>query len=140
MLVVPVGFMFDTTLALSRMIFDGFFDKYTHLKIIGAHGGGALPYLIGRLDRCYEKIDPARETISAAPSTYMDRLFLDAVVYSQESLNLAIHSVGESNVFYGSDYPHNISDMPGCLARVNALSAGVRDKVRGRNAEKIFNL
>jgi aminocarboxymuconate-semialdehyde decarboxylase len=41
-------------------------------------------------------------------------------------------------VLYGSDYPHTIGDMAGCLSRVNALS--VKDKVRGKNAEKIFKL
>jgi aminocarboxymuconate-semialdehyde decarboxylase len=40
-----VGFMFDTTLAVERMIFDGFLDRYPNLKLIAAHGGGALPYL-----------------------------------------------------------------------------------------------
>ena len=70
----------------------------------------------------------------------MDRLYLDAVVYSQEALDLAVKVVGADNVMYGSDYPHNISDMPGCLARVNALPNGARDKVRGRNAERVFNL
>jgi aminocarboxymuconate-semialdehyde decarboxylase len=39
---------------------------------------------------------------------------------------------------YGSDYPHTIGDMPGCLARVNALPDAMRDKVRGRNAQRIF--
>ena len=39
---------------------------------------------------------------------------------------------------FGTDYPHTIGDMPGCLARVDALAGGVRDKVRGRNAQRIF--
>src|SRR6266851_6258145 len=38
-LVASVGFMFDTSLAVSRMIFDGFFDRYPNLKLIAAHGG-----------------------------------------------------------------------------------------------------
>jgi len=138
MLVVPVGFMFDTTLALSRMLYDGFFDRYRKLKIIGAHGGGALPFLISRLDRCYEKIETSRTTITVPPSTYMDRLYLDAVVYSPDALALAVKVVGENNVMYGSDYPHNISDMSGCLERVDALPGAQREKVRGRNAERIF--
>ncbi|MFM0201488.1 amidohydrolase family protein [Paraburkholderia fungorum] len=140
MLIVPIGFMFDTTLALGRMIYDGFFDRYTKLKIIGAHGGGALPFLISRFDRCHEKIDSARATISKRPSTYMGRLFLDSVVYSREALQMAINCVGEDNVLYGSDFPHNISDMGGILARVNELPGSVRHKVRGNNAERIFNL
>jgi predicted TIM-barrel fold metal-dependent hydrolase len=39
---------------------------------------------------------------------------------------------------YGSDYPHTIGDLPGCLRRVNGLSDAVRDKVRGRTAQRIF--
>ena len=45
--------MFDTTLAVSRMIFDGFFDRYPKLKLIASHGGGTLPYIAGRLDICH---------------------------------------------------------------------------------------
>jgi aminocarboxymuconate-semialdehyde decarboxylase len=41
---------------------------------------------------------------------------------------------------YGSDYPHNIGDMVGCLARVDNLGDGVRTAVRGQNALRIFNL
>jgi aminocarboxymuconate-semialdehyde decarboxylase len=43
-------------------------------------------------------------------------------------------------VLYGSDYPHTIGDMPGCLARVDALPGATRDKVRGGNAQRIFGL
>ena len=46
-----VGFMFDTTLAITRMIFEGFFDQYPNLKIIASHGGGTLPYLVGRFEK-----------------------------------------------------------------------------------------
>ena len=44
------------------------------------------------------------------------------------------------NVLYGSDYPHNIGDMKGCLARVDALPPAARDAVRGGNAQRIFRL
>src|SRR5262245_11522582 len=50
MLASAVGFMFDTTLAIARMIFAGFLDVYPNLKIIASHAGAALPYIIGRLD------------------------------------------------------------------------------------------
>ena len=46
-----VGFMFDTTLAITRMIFEGFFDQYPNMKVIAAHGGGTLPYLVGRFEK-----------------------------------------------------------------------------------------
>jgi predicted TIM-barrel fold metal-dependent hydrolase len=41
---------------------------------------------------------------------------------------------------YGSDYPHTIGDMPGCLARVDGLRDDMRDKVRSANARRVFNL
>ena len=62
----------------------------------------------------------------------------DAVVYAPEVLTLCLAVFGADNVMYGSDYPHTIGDMPGCLARVDALPDPVRDKVRGRNAARIF--
>jgi aminocarboxymuconate-semialdehyde decarboxylase len=139
-LIASVGFMFDTSLAVSRMIFDGFFDRYPKLKLIASHGGGTLPYIAGRLDMCHANMPAARVKISAPPSSYLKRVFYDTVVFTQEALELAVKVGGATNVLYGSDYPHNIGDMKGCLARVDALPPSVRDAVRGGNAQRIFKL
>ena len=139
-LIASVGFMFDTSLAVSRMIFDGFFDRYPKLKLIASHGGATLPYIAGRLDICHANMPAARVRISAPPSTYLKRIFYDSVVFTQEALELAVKVGGETNVLYGSDYPHNIGDMKGCLARVDALPPATRDAVRGGNATRIFRL
>ena len=139
-LTASIGFTFDTSLAVSRMIYDGFFDRYPKLKIIAAHGGGALPYLIARMDQCFDNIPACREKISTRPSTYVPRILADAVVFAPEVLDLCLKVFGADNVLYGSDYPHTIGDMPGCLERVNGLGNGARDKVRGRNAIRAFGL
>ena len=139
-LIASVGFMFDTSLSVSRMIFDGFLDRYPNLKIIAAHGGGALPYLAGRLDICFDNMPACRERISKRPSWYLKRIYYDSVVFQQESLELAIKVGGADKVLYGSDYPHNIGDMKGCRARVDALPGAQRDAVRGGNAMRIFRL
>jgi aminocarboxymuconate-semialdehyde decarboxylase len=73
-LTASVGFMFDTSLAVSRMIFDGFFDRYPDLKLIAAHGGGMLPYVAGRLDICFDNMPACRERISIRPSEYLKRI------------------------------------------------------------------
>ena len=70
----------------------------------------------------------------------MRQIYIDSVVYQQESLELGIQVCGEDNVLYGSDYPHNIGDMAGCLSRVDSLCNNQREKVRGGNAMRIFNL
>jgi len=139
-LIASVGFMFDTSLAVARMIFDGFFDRYPSLKLIASHGGGALPYIAGRLDICFANMPACRERISSPPSSYLKKIFYDSVVFQQESLELALKVGGAGNVLYGSDYPHNIGDMKGCLARVDALPPAQRDAVRGGNAVRIFKL
>ena len=136
----PIGFTFDTTLAVSRMILSGFFDRCAKLKIIAAHAGGALPFLAGRLDICWENMPAAREKTSEKPSSYLRQVYADAVVFRQDALDMAVSVFGTNNVLYGSDYPHNIGDMKGCLSRVDALPGDVREKVRGGNAERIFRL
>jgi aminocarboxymuconate-semialdehyde decarboxylase len=139
-LIASVGFMFDTSLAVARMIFDGFFDRHPNLKLIASHGGGALPYIAGRLDICFDNMPACRERISSKPSSYLKKIYYDSVVFQQESLELALKVGGDTNVLYGSDYPHNIGDMKGCLARVDALPPAQRDAVRGGNAQRIFKL
>ena len=139
-LVFSVGFMFDTTLAIARMIFDGFFDRYQKLKIIACHAGGALPYLVGRLDTAFDNMPPCREVISERPSTYYENLYFDSLAYTQEALELCLHVSGSDRLLYGSDYPHNVGDMKGNLARVNAFAPDIAAKVRGKNAEQLFGL
>jgi aminocarboxymuconate-semialdehyde decarboxylase len=122
------------------MILDGFFDRYPNLKIIASHGGGTLPYLAGRMDRCHEMIPACSEVIKERPSEYLQRIYYDSVVYSPDALDLCIKVGGTDNVMFGSDYPHNIGDMKGCLGRVNGLDSTTAAKVRDGNALRIFNL
>ena len=57
-----------------------------------------------------------------------------------EALNLCLDVGGADKLMYGSDFPHNIGDMKGCLARVDALPAAQVKAVRSANAERIFKL
>ena len=65
----------------------------------------------------------------------------DSVVYAPEALDLCVHVAGgPERVLYGSDYPHNIGDMEGCLARVNGLKPADAKCIAGTNAERLFGL
>jgi aminocarboxymuconate-semialdehyde decarboxylase len=139
-LTATVGFMFDTTLAITRMVFSGFLDRYPNLKIIAAHAGGTVPYLAGRMDRAWEMTPGARNAIEEPPSSYLKRIYYDAVCYRPEALALCIEVGGADKVMYGSDYPHDIGDMKGCRARVDALPEDQRAAVACENAERIFRL
>ena len=62
------------------------------------------------------------------------------MVYSSESLRDSIEAFGDEHVLYGTDFPHNISDMPGTLALIEGLSPKQRDNVRGANAQRVFKI
>jgi aminocarboxymuconate-semialdehyde decarboxylase len=139
-LATPIGFMVDTTLAFARLILSGFFDRYPNAKLIAPHGGGTLPYLSGRLDRCYETIPACRAAIKEPPSRYLRRIFYDTVVYDPRALELCVAVGGADNVLYGTDFPHNVGDMKGILALVRGLQGDTPHKVAGENAKRIFNI
>ena len=139
-LATPVGFMVDTTLAFTRLILSGFLDRYPNVKLIAPHGGGTLPYLSGRLDRCYETIPACRAAIKAPPSEYLRRIFYDTVIYESRALAMCIAVGGADNVLYGTDFPHNVGDMKGILALVRGLPNDTARKVAGENARRIFKI
>jgi aminocarboxymuconate-semialdehyde decarboxylase len=135
-----IGFPFDSTMAVSRMIYDGFFDRYPRLKLVVAHGGGALPFLAARLDRCWEVIPACRAKLSRPPSEVLKRIYADTALYSREALRDTIECFGGEHVMYGTDFPHTNSDMGPSLERINALPPELRDNVRGRNAKRVFDI
>jgi aminocarboxymuconate-semialdehyde decarboxylase len=139
-LATPVGFMVDTTLAFTRVILSGFIDRYPNLTLIAPHGGGTLPYLSGRLDRCYDTIPACRAAIADRPSNYLRRICYDTVLYEPRALQMCVDVAGEDNVLYGTDFPHNVGDMKGCLALVRGLHDTAARKIAGGNAARIFGI
>jgi aminocarboxymuconate-semialdehyde decarboxylase len=135
-----VGFIFDTTLALTRMIFDGFFDLYPNLKLIASHGGGALPYLIGRFEKGNEVELPGRRKMLARPTEYLRRLYYDCITYDPLALQYLIAIVGADRVMFGTDWPHQVYDTAGALANTEALPHDQCAVIRADNAAKLFSI
>jgi aminocarboxymuconate-semialdehyde decarboxylase len=135
-----VGFIADTTLAITRMIFDGFLDLYPNLKIIASHGGGALPYLVGRFDKGDEVEIASRRRIKARPSVYLKRIWYDCITYHPEPLRFLVSVVGADRVLFGTDYPHQVHDMKGSMANTAPLPRDQCHAIRETNARSIFAL
>ena len=135
-----VGFPFDTTLALATLVLDGFFERYQRLSIIGSHGGGAFPYLLGRLDAGFDYFPTSRERIAAPASRHIRNLYLDSIVYDASTLDFAISVFGREKVLFGSDYPHLCGDMAQARAGIDHLEPAVRRGVESENARKLFRL
>lgn len=135
-----VGFMFDTTLAITRMIFNGFFDQYPNLKIIASHAGGALPYLAGRFEKGDEVEIAQRRRMQRKPTDYLRHIYYDCITYSPASLQFLISVVGADRVMFGTDWPHQVHDIRGAFTNTAQLPKEQCDAVRGGNALKVFGL
>jgi aminocarboxymuconate-semialdehyde decarboxylase len=135
-----VGFMFDTTLAITRMIFEGFFDSYPNLKIIASHGGGTLPYLVGRFEKGDEVEIPSRRQMKRKPTDYLRHIYYDCITYNLGALRYLISVVGADQVMFGTDWPHQVHDTKGAFANTAALPENEMKAVRAANAERIFTL
>ena len=135
-----VGFMFDTTLAITRMIFEGFFDQYPNLNIIASHGGGTLPYLVGRFEKGDEVEIPSRRQMKRKPTDYLRHIYYDSITYNLGALQYLISVVGESQVMFGTDWPHQVHDVKGAFANTARLPAPQMNAVRASNAQRLFKL
>jgi aminocarboxymuconate-semialdehyde decarboxylase len=133
-----VGFMMDTTLAITRMIFEGFFDQYPDMKVIASHGGGTLPYLVGRFEKGDEVELASRRQMKRKPTDYLRHIYYDSITYDVRSLRYLIDIVGEDHVMLGTDWPHWVHDTKGAFANTAQLAQGQMSAVRSGNAVKVF--
>lgn len=139
-LVWSTGFTFDTSLALARMILDGFFDRYHDLKIIGAHAGGYLPFLISRLDKGFESFPQCRAKIDRKPSSYLPQIYVDSIVYDKRTLDFTVEVFGAQNLLFGTDYPHKNGQMEEIAGLVASLPGPDRALVESKNAAALFGI
>lgn len=134
-----IGFTTDTTTCFAKFLLSGFFERYPRVRPIASHGGGTLPYLMGRFDRMWE-ISTGRRDVEQPPSTHLRRIYFDSIVYDQPTLEYLVATVGADRVMFGSDYPFRLGDMTGIRARVDSLPPAQRDALRGLNAMREFRL
>ena len=142
---VLVQWPFETTLAVTRMIFEGVFDRHPGLQLLLAHGGGDLIFLKGRLNSAYEaagwEADPYyRKNIAKAPGEYYRQIFFDTCSLSPESVDFTIQIAGADRVMFGTDYPFDIGDPEAkcALPALNRLAAEPRQKIFRENAAAVL--
>jgi len=125
-----VGFMFDTTLAVARMCFDGMFRDFPDIRWIVAHLGGAVPYLMERLDNGWRDFTECRAKIDELPSVYLKRLYYDTVNFNPHMLMMARDMIGTDHMVMGSDYPHLLGSIDRAVSSVEGLAIADEEKRR----------
>ncbi|MFF0721410.1 amidohydrolase family protein [Micromonospora sp. NPDC003816] len=108
------GMPAETHLSVLSMILGGVFDKVPPtLRICFAHGGGSFPFWLGRADNAWHRRgDLVRGASAAPPSSYLDRFYVDSVVFSTPALRLLVDTMGVDRVLLGSDYPYPLGERP----------------------------
>jgi len=135
-----VGFLLDTTLAAEKLVFSGVAERFSRIRWVLGHLGGAIPYIAERADRGYFAFKECRANIKKPPSEYLKQFYYDTVNFEPLALKLAIDFAGADHILAGSDYPHQIGSIPLMLKALRSLRIPAADleKILGGNAAKLL--
>ena len=134
---IRVGFPFDTTLCVTRMIYGGVFERHPKLQFVVPHTGSAFIGLLERLDHGFHLFHECREHITQLPSVFARKnLFYDTCSFSKNFIEMAVKEIGIERFMFGTDYPYIIADP----SYIEALDLSHADKaaIFGDNAVRLF--
>src|SRR5882724_9075335 len=133
-----LGLMFDTSIALTRIILAGILDQYPKLKLLCPHVGGTLPYIVGRIDHQTQVLKRGAEHIRKPPSEYLRNIYLDTVSPLAATIRYGYDFVGPDRLLYASDHPW--VDPKLIAANVTGLKLPAADeaKIFRSNAVRLF--
>lgn len=138
---LALGFPFETSVALARLVMGGVLDRFPGLVVIGSHGGGTIPFLAARLDGCWSPDEVARARRSTPPSEGLSRLYFDALVYHPRGLRAVSELAGTARMLFGTDHPFAIADPAVNIGSIEAtFDRAVAADVLAQNAERVFGL
>jgi aminocarboxymuconate-semialdehyde decarboxylase len=135
-----IGNPLETAVATGHLILSGVMEAYPRLKVLLAHGGGALPYLHGRLDRGFKQRPEINKVISRPPTEYLKQFYFDTITHDPVILKSLVDFVGADHVLLGSDYPFDMgNENPVDLVRSANLGTENEKRILGDNASQLLN-
>jgi aminocarboxymuconate-semialdehyde decarboxylase len=134
-----IGQAFEEAMAIASLMYEGVLDAFPGLKICVSHGGGYMPFYMGRILRNYAEKPTTRVNMTKSPIDYLRMLYFDSCVYETDVLAQLVKRVGADRVVLGSDYP--VGDTkPVEFVDSAALSADGKTKIIGTNAARLLGL
>jgi aminocarboxymuconate-semialdehyde decarboxylase len=134
-----IGQAFEEAMAIASLMYEGVLDAFPQLKICISHGGGYMPYYMGRIARNYVEKPATRVNMKKSPAEYLRMLYFDSCVYEPEVLEALVKRVGADRVLLGSDYPVG-EPKPVEFVESCALTADEKERIIGVNAAQLFGL
>ena len=143
-----VGMPAETSLAICSMIFGGVFERFPKLRVAFAHGGGAFPFTIGRIEHGFHvRPDLVATDNKTNPRHYLAhgktpaRFFVDSLVHDADVLRLLLKLFGAQRVALGSDYPFPLGEArPGKLIESMKLSAKDKSQLLFKTAREFLGI
>jgi aminocarboxymuconate-semialdehyde decarboxylase len=135
-----VGQAFEEAMAISSLIYDGVLERHPMLKICVSHGGGYMPYYMGRIDRNYVEKANTRVNMTKPPVEYLRMLYYDSCVYDRPVLQHLVDKVGADRVVLGSDYPVGETKPIEFVRGTETLTEAHKDKIVAGNAAALLGL
>ncbi len=134
-----VGNPTETAITAAHMVMAGVMEKHPTLKVVLAHGGGALMTMRGRLRHAHSFQPSAKAVLTEDVDVSLRRFYYDSLTHDADLLHALIDYAGPHHVMVGSDYPFDMGDArPADIVRSLGLNADTEQKILGGNAEKLF--
>ncbi|MBC23522.1 MAG: 2-amino-3-carboxymuconate-6-semialdehyde decarboxylase [Phycisphaerae bacterium] len=138
-----VGMPAETALAICSVIFSGLLERLPRLRIGFAHGGGAFPFTIGRIDHGFQaRPDLCAVDNDVSPRQYLKRIYVDSLVHDSDSLGFLVQQHGADRIALGSDYPFPLGEQePGSLIEsLDGVSDDDKDRMLWGTAMEFLGL
>lgn len=135
-----IGNPLDTTIMVANLMLSGAIDELPDLKICLAHGGGFLPYQIGRLAHGYEVRPETRAATRTSPRALLRRFYFDSLLFEPAAIRYLIDLVGPDRVCLGTDSPFDMGDTDpaGTVAAIPGLTASEREALCAGTALRLL--
>ena len=121
----------ETSLAICSMIFGGVLERLPKLRVAFAHGGGAFPATVGRIEHGFRvRPDLCAVDNKVNPMSYLGRFYVDSLVHHDGMLRYMLELMGPGSIALGSDYPFPLGeDRPGELIESMGLDENTRARL-----------
>ena len=129
----------ETAITAAHMVMAGVMERHPRLRVLLAHGGGALLAVRGRLRHAHKFQPQARSRLHESPDVAIRRFYFDTLTHDDMLLRALIDYVGPEHVLLGSDYPFDMGDARHVdTVRRLGLAPDVEQAVLGGNAERLL--
>jgi len=136
-----VGMPAETSRAVCSVIFGALLDRLPNLRLCFAHGGGAFPGTLGRIEKGWRaRPDLCAVRGAKSPRSYIGKFWVDSLVHDEASLRFLLDLFGEEKIALGSDYPFPLGESrPGELIESLAnLDRRTRERLLAGNAREFL--